>query len=117
MHTETKPTLKEETTPQIFASLTNCHKEVRGEGRALEQRELAEASLRDGAHRGVIEEAAVDGEAAERAIARENPIQDGIRRREHLPTPTPSAFRGGNRFGARGGKGKREERMGGGIER
>ena len=57
----------------LHLDLTNCHKEVRGEGRALEQRELAEASLRDGAHRGVIEEAAIDGEAAERAIAYENP--------------------------------------------
>jgi hypothetical protein len=77
--------------PQIGASLTNYRKEVRGERGALQQLELAEAPLGDSGNCRVVEEAAIDGEAAERAIAVKNPVHDSIRGREHLQErPHPS---------------------------
>jgi hypothetical protein len=62
---------------------TKSHKEAHREG-ALEQQEVAEATPGDDGGGGVIEEAAVDGEAVDRAIPRENPAEDGVRRGKGL---------------------------------
>lgn len=59
------------------------HKEAHREG-ALEQQEVAQATPGDDGGGGVVEEAAVDGEAVDRAIPRENPAEDGVRRGKGL---------------------------------